>query len=101
MGLDLLIQVWNWKFGAKVYPIEKTMQVMDNCKSSPFFGNHRDKWTKHKVLESCFFLHTLFKDDAILMNGFDPCQRMAIISRSHEMSLSNIFEVEIFDIWWG
>lgn len=53
----------------------------------------------HKVVQSGFFYPILFVDVAIFVRGSDQCQRMGTISRRHEMSLNNILEVEIFDVW--
>ncbi|XP_015168125.1 uncharacterized protein [Solanum tuberosum] len=49
------------------------LQVLESCYSSPYDGHHRDERTTH--------------------------QWMGTISRRHEMPLSSILEVEIFDVW--
>lgn len=41
---------------------------------------------------------TLFIYVALFVKGCDYCLRMVTISR-HEMSLNNILEVKIFDVW--
>ena len=46
-----------------------------------------------------FFWPTLFKDVTMFVRGCDQCQRIGTISIRHEMTLSNILGVEIFDAW--
>ena len=78
---------------------QEAIQVLESCHASPYGGHHGGERTAHKVLQSGFFWHTLFKDVALFVKGCDQCQRMDTISRRHEMSLNNILEVEIFDVW--
>ncbi|XP_049370630.1 uncharacterized protein LOC125835556 [Solanum verrucosum] len=54
---------------------QEATQVLESCHSSPYGGHHGSERTAHK------------------------CQRMGTIFRRHEMSLNNILEVEIFDVW--
>ncbi|KAH0669895.1 hypothetical protein KY285_024033 [Solanum tuberosum] len=53
-------------------------KVLKSCHASPYGGHHEGE-SAHK--------------------GCDKCQRLGTISRRHEMPLSNILEVEIFDVW--
>ncbi|XP_049387509.1 uncharacterized protein LOC125851820 [Solanum stenotomum] len=78
---------------------QEVTQVLESCHSSPYGGHHEGERTAHKVLQSGFFWPTLFKDVALFEKGCDQCQRMGTISRRHEMPLSNILEVQIFDVW--
>ncbi|XP_049381171.1 uncharacterized protein LOC125845671 [Solanum stenotomum] len=78
---------------------QKATQMLESCQSSPYGGHHGGKRTAHKVFQSGFFWPNLFKDIALFVKGCDQCQRMGPISKRHEMPLSNILEVEIFDVW--
>lgn len=75
----------------------EAIQELESCHSSPLGGHRGGEHTAHKVLQSGFFWSTLFKD-VMFVNGCDQCQRMCTISRRHEIPLSNILEVEIFDV---
>ena len=74
-------------------------KVLESCHASPYGGHHGGERTAHKVLQSGFFWPSLFKDSIAFVKGCDKCQRLGTISRRHEMPLSNILEVEIFDVW--
>ncbi|XP_073139019.1 uncharacterized protein [Henckelia pumila] len=41
----------------------------------------------------------MFKDIYTLVKSCDKCQRTKNISRKHELPLTNILEVELFDVW--
>ncbi|XP_052488208.1 uncharacterized mitochondrial protein AtMg00750-like [Gossypium raimondii] len=55
--------------------------------------------TAAKVLQSSFYQPTMFKDAHEFCQSCDRCQRTGNLSRRHEMSLKNILEVELFDMW--
>nr|XP_009759208.1 PREDICTED: uncharacterized protein LOC104211783 [Nicotiana sylvestris] len=55
--------------------------------------------TAAKVLESGLYWPTLFKDAHAWVKSYDECQRTGNISRRHEMPMTTIQEVEIFDMW--
>lgn len=74
-------------------------KVLETCHASPYGGDHGGECISHKVIQSGFFWHSLFKDSIAFVKGYDRCQRLGIISRRHEMPLKNILEVEILDVW--
>ena len=90
-GVDRMIR--------RCVPESEVQQVLESCHSSPYGGHHGGERTAHKVLQSGFFWPSLFRDAAGLVKNCDQCQRMGTISRRHEMPLSSILEVEIFDVW--
>nr|XP_009601616.1 uncharacterized protein LOC104096872 [Nicotiana tomentosiformis] len=55
--------------------------------------------TSTKMLESGFYWPTLFKDAHAWVKSFDECQKTVNISRRHEMPMTTIKEVEVFDMW--
>lgn len=52
-----------------------------------------------KVLQSRFWLPTLFKDAHSFIIACDHCQRIGNISHHFQMSLHSILEVELFNVW--
>ncbi|KAK6142127.1 hypothetical protein DH2020_006995 [Rehmannia glutinosa] len=55
--------------------------------------------TAAKLLQSGFYWPTLFKDCYTFVKTCDRCQRVGNISRRHEFPLTNIMEMELFDVW--
>ena len=60
------------------------------------FASHK---TTMKVLQSGFYLPSLFKDAHNMCRGCDRCQRLGKLSRRHMMPLSPILVVDLFDVW--
>ena len=46
-----------------------------------------------------FYWPSIFKDAHLFAKSCDECQRTGNIGRRNEMSLTNILEVELFDVW--
>ena len=62
-------------------------------------GHFRGQRTAEKVLQSSFYLPTLFKDAHQFVSTCDTCQRMGSISKQDEPPMHTILEVELFDLW--
>ena len=73
--------------------------ILNHCHSSPYGGHFGANRTATKVLQSGFYWPTLFKDAHRTVATCDRCQRTGNISRRHEGPLTNILEVELFDVW--
>jgi len=73
--------------------------ILWHCHSSPYGGHYNGERTTTKVLQSGFFLPTVFKDSHEYAHKCERCQRNGSISKRHEMALQNIQEVEFFDCW--
>ena len=52
-----------------------------------------------KVLQSGFYLPSLFKEAHQMCRVCDRCQRLGKLSRRHMMPLNPILVVELFDVW--
>ncbi|XP_073017880.1 uncharacterized protein [Primulina eburnea] len=78
---------------------EEAKVILEQCHSSPYGGHFGASRTAAKVLQSGFYWSTLFKDSYTLAKSCDRCQRVGNISRLHEFPLTNILEVELFDVW--
>ncbi|KAL4383654.1 hypothetical protein GQ457_15G018670 [Hibiscus cannabinus] len=68
-------------------PEEEQKDIMYHCHVASF-GAHFG-----------FYWPILFKDAHAFAKACDRCQRMGNISRRNEMTLQNILEVELFDVW--
>lgn len=80
-------------------PSENVVKILHDCHSSPYGGHFGLTRTATKVLQSGFYWCTIFKDCYIFVKSCDRCQRPGNISRHHELTLTPIIEVELFDIW--
>ncbi|KAH9763726.1 hypothetical protein KPL70_001262 [Citrus sinensis] len=73
--------------------------ILESCHAATYgghFGGHR---TSAKVLQSGYYWPTIFKDAYEFVKYCDMCQRTGNITKRHEMQLTNILEVEVFDVW--
>jgi hypothetical protein len=62
-------------------------------------GHFNANKTAAKVLQSGFYLPTLFKDANKFFRACDRCQRLGIMSRRDMMPLNPILIVKIFYVW--
>ena len=60
------------------------------------FGGIR---TAAKVLQSGYYWPTIFRDAQEYVKHYDRCQRVGNISSKQELPLTNILEIELFDVW--
>ena len=77
---------------------KEIINVLRHCHSLECGGHFGGARTAAKVLQSGFYLPTLFKDAHSFVVACDRCQRTRNISRRNEMLLNNILEVELFDV---
>lgn len=80
-------------------PEQEMEDILHHCHSSPCGGHFGGNRTASKVLQCGFFWPALFKDAHAFVMKCDRCQRVGNISRRNEMPLTNILEVELFDVW--
>ena len=80
-------------------PEDEMDNILQHCHSSEYGGHFGGTRTAMKVLQSGFYWPNLFKDSHLFVMQCDRCQRVGNISRRHEMPLTNILEVELFDVW--
>ncbi|KAK8956680.1 hypothetical protein KSP39_PZI001268 [Platanthera zijinensis] len=73
--------------------------ILEKCHTSPYGGHFMGERTALKVLEVGFYWPTLFKDAHKFTKSCDRCQRMGNIKRGASMPMTNILEVEVFDVW--
>ncbi|XP_057784799.1 uncharacterized protein LOC131002326 [Salvia miltiorrhiza] len=80
-------------------PEEEWGPILTQCHSSPSGGHFGANRTTFKVLQSGFYWPSIFKDAHAFISRCDRCQRMGGISKRHEMPLTSVVEVELFDVW--
>ena len=80
-------------------PEEEQEHILAICHSSLCGGYFVSRKTGAKVLQSCFYWPTLFKDAIKYCKECLKCQSALNISKRDEMPLQTIFEVEIFYLW--
>ena len=79
--------------------MEEVSSILNDCHSSPCGGHFGPNRTATKVLQSRFYWPSISKDSYSFVKTCDHCQSIGNISRCHELPLTNILEVEIFDVW--
>jgi RNase H-like domain found in reverse transcriptase/Integrase zinc binding domain/Integrase core domain len=80
-------------------PDQEVRSILQHCHSSPYGGHASTRKTAAKVLQAGFYWPNLFKDAHQFVLSCDNCQMVGNISKRQEMSLNNILEVEVFDVW--
>ncbi|KAH9750406.1 hypothetical protein KPL71_013870 [Citrus sinensis] len=78
---------------------EEIPQILESCHAAAYeghFGGHR---TAAKVMQSGYYWPTIFKDAYEFVKYCDRCQRTGNKTSRHEVPLTNILEVEVFDVW--
>jgi hypothetical protein len=73
--------------------------ILEACHTSQVGGHHAGNRTARKVLQSGYYWPTIFRDAHDYVRRCDQCQRQGVISKHHEMPMSTILEVELFDVW--
>jgi hypothetical protein len=79
-------------------PEEEMESVITHCHASPYGGHAGTSKTTYKILQAGLYWPNLFKDVHTFITKCDQCQRTGNISKRNEMPLTNILEVEIFDV---
>ena len=77
---------------------EEVTDILTHCHSLECRGYASLAKIAAKVLQSGFFWLSLFKDAREFVLKCDRYQRTCNISRHHEMPLTNIVEIELFDV---
>ncbi|XP_070017442.1 uncharacterized protein [Nicotiana sylvestris] len=80
-------------------PEQDQPSILQACHASPYGGHFGGVRIAAKVLESSLYWPTLFKDAHFWVKSCDECQRTGNISRRHEMPMTIIQKVEVFDMW--
>ncbi|XP_047267197.1 uncharacterized protein LOC124897803 [Capsicum annuum] len=62
-------------------------------------GHHTGDRTARKVLQSGYYWPALFKDAYEFIKICYQCQRQGSISKFHDIPISKMLDVELFDVW--
>ena len=74
-------------------------RILEACHSSPVGGHHGGFRAASKVLQSGYFWLTMYQDATAYAKACTQCQMQGGMSRKHELPLTPIFEIELFDVW--
>ncbi|XP_057446004.1 uncharacterized protein LOC130738113 [Lotus japonicus] len=74
-------------------------EILWHFHNSAYGGHYNGQRTTVKVLQSGFYWATLFKDAHFHVQRCDECHRAGSITKTNEMPLQSILEVEVFDCW--
>jgi hypothetical protein len=78
---------------------EEARQILSHCHTSPYGGHYAFERTVAKVLQCGYYWPSLFKDSYNFVKHCDRCQRSGNVSKIQEMPLTDILEIELFDVW--
>ena len=78
---------------------EEIPHILESCHAAAYGGHFGGQRTAAKIIQSGYFWPTIFKDAYDFVKRCDRCQRTENITSRHEMPLTNILEMEVFDVW--
>ena len=78
-------------------PKSEIGEILKHCHSSECGGHFNGQQTISK--QWSFYWPSLFKDAHSFAKSCDRCQRTGNIEKRNVMPLTNILEVELFDVW--
>ncbi|KAH9698291.1 hypothetical protein KPL71_023958 [Citrus sinensis] len=73
--------------------------ILESCHAAAYEGHFSGHKTAAKVLQSGYYWPTIFKYAYKFVKCCDRCQWTGNITKRHKMPLTNILEVEVFDVW--
>ena len=80
-------------------PKSEVGEILTHCHSLECGGHFNGQRTAANVLQSGFYWPFIFKDAYLFAKSCDRSQRTGNIGRRNEMPLTNVLEVELFDVW--
>ncbi|XP_058762818.1 uncharacterized protein LOC131636188 [Vicia villosa] len=80
-------------------PEEEVGNVIEHFHVAPYGGHASTSKTCAKIFQAGIYWPTIWRDVHTYISKCDRCQRTGNISRRDKMPLSNIQEVELFDVW--
>ncbi|XP_075112679.1 uncharacterized protein LOC142182326 [Nicotiana tabacum] len=78
---------------------EEIMPILKAWHDSPVGGHHGGNRMAAKVLECGYYCPSIYHDANQMVKACDQCQRQGSISKSHEMPMHSVMEIEILDVW--
>ena len=83
----------------KCVPEEEQQGILSHFHESACGSHFASQKTAMKVLQSGFYLPSLFKESHQMCRVCNRCQRLGKLSHHHMMPLNPILVVELFDVW--
>ncbi|XP_055826350.1 uncharacterized protein LOC129894720 [Solanum dulcamara] len=80
-------------------PEVEMMSILEACHSSPISGHQSGIQTAYKILKCGYYWLTIHQDAHDFAKSCDHCQRERGISRKHELLLTPILVIELFNVW--
>lgn len=77
----------------------RVYSILTHCHSLEIERHFSASRTTSKVLQCGFYWPTMFQGAKEFVNKCDQCLKTGNILRKDEMPLSNILEIELFDMW--
>lgn len=75
------------------------MSILKAFHSSLVGGHHGETCISYKILKYGYYWVTIYKDAHNYAAVCDQCLRRGTITRRYELSMTPIFQVELFDVW--
>ena len=79
-------------------PDKEILDTLQSCRTAAYRGYFGEHKTAAKVFQSGNYWPSIFKDAYEFVKYCDLHQRAGNISQKHEMPLTNILEVKLFDV---
>jgi hypothetical protein len=78
---------------------DEMYDIFKACHDGPCGGHFVDKRTTYKILQTCYYWPTIFRDAKKYVASCDDCQRMGKPTASDEMPLQAQVVIEPFEKW--
>ncbi|XP_049360661.1 uncharacterized protein LOC125825364 [Solanum verrucosum] len=78
-------------------PKAEMLHILEACHSSPVGGHHGGARTAYKILQCGYYWPIIHQDTVDIVRSCDVCQQQRAISRRHELPMTPILDVELFD----
>ena len=83
----------------KCVPEAEQAEILHKWHATPYGGHFAGDRIAQKILQSGFYLPTLFRDSSEWVKHCDRCQRMGNINNRNEMPLQEILVVQNFYVY--
>ena len=84
---------------SRCVPEEEQRAILSHCHENARGGHFPSQKTAMKVMQSCFYRPSLFKDAHAMCQTCDRCQRLGKLTRRNMMPSNPILVVDLFDVW--
>ena len=80
-------------------PEEEQQGILSHYHENAYGGHFASQKTAMKIMQSGFYLPSLYKDAQAMCRTCDRCQRFGKVTYRNMMPLNLILVVDIFDVW--